>query len=129
MINIKMKVVAVFFVACIAIAVGSDVVIYDSTSQPKCTLVGPRTRRNDCRWHAGLDMADQIIEGGRIIAYKIQWFAGGWSDWFVPGLNDLDGKFNVDASPCTPPVKAKSLRRFWSYFYDHNHQFIICKPN
>ncbi|KAH3695168.1 hypothetical protein DPMN_082624 [Dreissena polymorpha] len=123
-----MKVLAVFFVACVAIAVG-QLVIYDATSQPKCTLVGPRTKRLDCRWHAGLDMVDQIIEGGRIIAYKIQWFNLAWSDWYVSGMNDLDGKFNPNAVPCAVPVKANSLRKMWSYFYDHTHQFIICKPN
>ncbi|XP_052234925.1 uncharacterized protein LOC127847212 [Dreissena polymorpha] len=123
-----MKVLVVFIVACVAIAVGQDVVIYDSTSRPKCTLIN-RSARYDCRWHAGLNMADQVIEGGRIIAYRIQWFAGGWSGWFAPGLNDLDIKFNVNASPCALPVKAKSLRRWWSYFYDHIHEFIICKPN
>ncbi|XP_052284142.1 uncharacterized protein LOC127880779 [Dreissena polymorpha] len=115
-------------VACVAIAVGQDVVIYDATSQPKCQLVN-RPAKFDCRWHAGLDMADQIIEGGRIIAYRIQWFNGSWSTWFGPGLNDLDIKFNPNAATCDVPVKAKSMRRMWSYFYDHTHEFIICKPN
>ncbi|KAH3752256.1 hypothetical protein DPMN_186872 [Dreissena polymorpha] len=122
-----MKVLGVC-VAFVAIAVGSDLVIYDSTSQPKCTLVGPRGPRWDCRWHAGLDMEDQIIEEGRIIAYRISWL-GFWSGWFVPGFNDLDVRFNVNATTCAVPVKAKSLRRWWTYFYDHHHEFIICRPN
>ncbi|KAH3826694.1 hypothetical protein DPMN_128604 [Dreissena polymorpha] len=96
--------------------------------QPNCTLVA-RPKTSDCRWHAGLDMADQIIEGGRIIAYKIQWFSGGWSGWYAPGLNDLDTKCIVNSMAVTNCVKANSLRRRWSYFYDHNHEFIICKPN
>lgn len=48
----------------------------------------------DCRWVAGLDIADQVIENGRIIAYKIFWFAGGSSGWYAPGLNDLDPIYN-----------------------------------
>ncbi|KAH3695173.1 hypothetical protein DPMN_082629 [Dreissena polymorpha] len=96
--------------------------------QPKCTLVGQRGPRWDCRWHACLDMTDQIIEGGRIISYRISWL-GFWSGWFVPGFNDLDGKFNISAATCAVPIKARSLRRWWSFFYDHHHKFIICKPN
>ncbi|KAH3881395.1 hypothetical protein DPMN_005321 [Dreissena polymorpha] len=56
-------------------------------------------------------MADQIIEGGRIIAYRFEWVFGMWSAWFVPGLNDLDIRFNINAATCAVPVKAKSLRR------------------
>ncbi|KAH3710223.1 hypothetical protein DPMN_069694 [Dreissena polymorpha] len=74
-------------------------------------------------------MADQIIEKGRIIAYRIQWFNGSWSTWFGPDLNDLDIKFNINSATCAAPIKDRSMRRMWSYFYDHIHEFIICKPN
>jgi hypothetical protein len=95
--------------------------------QPKCTEV-QRSRTNDCRWPAGLDMADQIIERGRIAAYKIQWFSGAWSGWFVPGVNDLSTKFNTHPRTCSLSYRAKSMRRRWAMFYDRTHKFIICKP-
>ncbi|KAH3751751.1 hypothetical protein DPMN_186320 [Dreissena polymorpha] len=107
---------------------GSDLVIYDINSQANCTHVDSRSPRRDCRWAEGLGMADQIIEGGKIIAYKIKWFNGIWSNWFVSGINDLDIKFNLGPSGRCPAMKANTMRRFWSYFYDHNHQYIICKP-
>jgi hypothetical protein len=73
-------------------------------------------------------MTDQIVEGGRIAAYKIRWFSGRWSNWFVPGVNDLGPKFNINPKTCSLSYRAKSMRRRWSNFYDHTHKFIICKP-
>lgn len=55
---------------------------------------------------------DQDIFGCRIIAYRIQWFSGKWSGWFVPGINDLYKK------PGEP------LRRFWACFNDHTFEII-----
>lgn len=52
-----------------------------------------------------------------IVAYKIQWFSGAWSDWYLTGINDLYWKTNLDGSE----------RRVWSYFTDHNHIYIQCK--
>ncbi len=56
---------------------------------------------------------------GRIIAYKLRWFNGNWSEWFVPGVTDLDWKFSVVGGK-------KQVRRMWSYFNDHVHTYIIC---
>ncbi|KAH3805712.1 hypothetical protein DPMN_134019 [Dreissena polymorpha] len=50
-------------------------------------------------------MAGQIIEKGRIIAYRIQWFNGSWSTWFGPDLNDLDIKFNINSATCAAPIR------------------------
>ena len=99
-------------------------IIYDINTQAKCTEV-LRSRTNDCRWPAGLDMTDQIIEGGRIAAYKIQWFSGSWSGWYVPGVNDLSTTFNPSARTCSLSYRARSMRRRWSMFYDHTHKFIL----
>ena len=68
--------------------------------------------------------------GGQLLSRStvcFRWFSGGWSGWYVPGLLDMDGKFNTAASPCSVPVKANSMRLMWSYFYDHTHSYILCK--
>lgn len=95
---------------------GPDCVIYDLTSQVDCweTAEGPT---GESRWYDGLStQVDQELRKGEIVAYKIRW-SNGWSDWFVTGMNDLDIKFNP---------KDESMRRMWSYFYDHEHTYIIC---
>jgi hypothetical protein len=73
---------------------------------------------------------DEKVYGGRIIAYRVQWPSGAWSDWFVPGMNDLDCQYNTAAfAPymCPMPYLANSLRKMWAYFTDHNHTIIICR--
>jgi len=85
----------------------------------------------DCRWHAGLwRYADKKILGGTIAAYQI-WSYGKWSDWYVPGVNDIDSKYNPYPRRCSwnYPVEGNTLRRTWSYFYDHWHKYIICFDN
>ena len=107
-------------------AVCSDCINHDITSQPNCREVH-RSRTRDCRWKAGLSTnVDQTILRGEIVAYKIQWFNGRWSGWYVPGVNDIDRKYNIGAQICSVPLRARSLRRVWSYFYDHTHMYIIC---
>lgn len=60
----------------------SDCIIYDISTQTSCTEVISEAPTNDCRWSAGLQSnADLVITGGKIVAYKIQWFYGGWSNW------------------------------------------------
>jgi hypothetical protein len=51
-----------------------------------------------------------------ILQYRIEWFDGSWSPWYVPGVNDLDWKNNLDGT----------ARRIWSYFDDHTHEYILC---
>ncbi|XP_041379003.1 uncharacterized protein LOC121391427 [Gigantopelta aegis] len=103
----------------------SDLVIY-KLSQGTCKEVTERPTR-DCRWAAGLyPFVDHLVKGGRIVAYQIRWFNGHWSHWYVPGVNDVDGKFNLYSRSCSIPYKAKTMRRMWSYFYDHTHKYILC---
>ena len=92
-----------------------------------CTEV-TRSRTSDCRWVANYNRrVDEMILGGTIVAYKIRWFSGTWSNWFVPGHNDIDWKFNPSARSCKIRQYARSLRRRWANFYDHTHKYIICK--
>ena len=82
----------------------------------------------DCRWTANINRRlDETILQGTIIAYKIQWFSRQWSNWFVPGQNDFDLKYNPKNTTCRIPVHADSLRRKWANFNDHSHKYIICK--
>lgn len=106
--------------------------IYDEV-QGSCKEV-TRVATNDCQWNAGLyPYTDfKLLKGGKIAAYQIQWFSGTWSGWYVPGVNDIDAKFNPGISPtCLDSVDvssgaSKTLRRMWSYFADHKHRFIVC---
>ncbi|KAL3853344.1 hypothetical protein ACJMK2_016910 [Sinanodonta woodiana] len=109
---------------------GEDCITYDISTEANCTEVSFETPTYDCRWMAGLDLnVDQVILGGRIVAYKIEWLNQQWSDWYVPGLNDIDGKFNEYPlfPTCTVKINKMGMRRTWTYFYDHNHLYIICK--
>lgn len=95
---------------------------YDLGTQAKCVQVGTESDPNPPAgysggWSLGLNTElDSINLKGKIIAYKIQWFDGSWSGWYVPGKNDIDWKVNGDST----------MRRVWSYFTDHNYLYIIC---
>lgn len=108
-------------VACTA----PDCIHHSISSQAVCTQVGTQAAPvapvgSAAGWWKGLStQVDQAILKGDVIAYKIQWFNGSWSDWFVTGVNDIDVKFN--------PAPANEMRRQWSYFTDHKHTYIICK--
>lgn len=96
---------------------GGDCIVYDLSTQDTCSEVTAGAS-GESRWARGLSLdADRAIKGGHIAAYRIQWSSGGWSGWFIPGVNDIDYKFNAGLN---------TLRRMWSYFYDHNHSYILC---
>ena len=61
-----------------------------------------------------MDLDIRILKK-KIIAYQIQWFNGGWSGWYVPGVNDLYQKAR------------EPLRRVWAHFNDHHHRYL-CIP-
>ena len=104
-----------------------DRIAHVISSQARCTEE-TRTRTSDCRWKAGLSTnVDQIVRRGEIVAYQIRWFNGRWSGWYVTGVNDIDIKFNTRASRCSITLGANSMRRMWSYFFDHTHKYIICR--
>ncbi|MEO1429836.1 MAG: hypothetical protein AAFV71_12375 [Cyanobacteria bacterium J06633_8] len=107
----------------ISICGGSpDCIKHDLKTQATCTLKGsdnkPLAATRDRRWVKGLntEMDNKILQGD-VVAYKIQWFNGSWSGWYVTGVNDIDWKFNRSTN---------DMRRMWSYFSDHKHQYIIC---
>ncbi|MBM3229726.1 hypothetical protein FJZ26_04810, partial [Candidatus Parvarchaeota archaeon] len=62
------------------------------------------------------DLGLDVSAHPEILKYRIQWFSGGWSDWYVPGTTDVDWKTNDDGSK----------RRVWAYFADHNHEYEKC---
>jgi len=58
-----------------------------------------------------------ITSHPEILEYRIKWWGtAGWSQWYVPGVGDVDTKTNTDGTP----------RRMWSYFADHEHEFKTC---
>ena len=50
----------------------------------------------------------------RILIYRICWFNGGWSRWFIPGINDPDSKVEGE--------------RMWRYFSSHTYEYIEIQP-
>ncbi|WP_424102049.1 hypothetical protein [Moorena producens] len=102
----------------------SDCIQHELRTQAACTLQGsdqsglPPTGKTP-GWYKGLNTEiDHQILGGDVVAYKIRWFNGSWSGWYVTGVNDIDWKFNTSPN---------DMRRVWSYFTDHQHQYILCK--
>ena len=98
----------------------SDGIAHNISTQDICLeIISPPQK--DARWYQGLSLQiDQEILKGKIVAYQIRWFNGDWSTWFVPGINDLDHKYNPSNN---------TMRRMWSYFSDHEHKYIICKTS
>ncbi|CAF4963174.1 unnamed protein product, partial [Rotaria sp. Silwood1] len=99
--------------------------IVDTSTQASCTETPIQNPSGENRWgQAGLDTnVDIYLKCGDIIAFKLEWFPVGsenWSDWFVVGVNDVDIKSDG------PSLR---LKRWWSYFTDHRHKYIICKQN
>uniref|UniRef100_A0A7M5XBX1 Cnidarian restricted protein n=1 Tax=Clytia hemisphaerica TaxID=252671 RepID=A0A7M5XBX1_9CNID len=119
--------------ACVAIAIVQSQqetaeVVHDISSQARCGLVYGLVS-TDCRWESGLSFnADQEVLGGRIAAYKILWPKGWGMTWYVPGVNDLDKRYNVYGnSLCSYEKKDNSMRRKWAYFTRYPHMYILCK--
>ena len=95
---------------CIKHSVQTQVTCTEESHGPAGTQIG---------WQAGLSTnADQKILGAKIAAYQIRWSTGAWSQWFVPGQNDLDTKYNTGTN---------DMRRQWAYFGDHEHRYVVCR--
>jgi len=54
-----------------------------------------------------------------IIQYRIQWYGGTWSPWYIPGSGDIDWTLNSNGNH----------RRVWSYFDDHQFEYITCEQS
>ena len=67
---------------------------------------------------------DRKILGVDVHAYKIKWFKGNWSDWYVTGVNDLY-PFAEDTNGY--PNGQILGRLAWIYFTDHEFQYIYCE--
>lgn len=103
-----------------------DLIHHDISTQDITQEITSRPTQ-DRRWHLGLSrQIDQQLLGGQIVAYKIRWFNGKWSGWYIPGVNDIDHKFNTGGADHR--IKQNTMRRMWSYFCDHEHKYIIIKP-
>ncbi len=101
-----------------------DCVSYNLSTQDECVMFD-RQATGDQRWTSGLSLdvdGELFVERGQrqwnVQAYRIQWFNGTWSGWYVAGVNDLDHKYNPGPN---------TMRRMWSYFADHAHQTLACR--
>lgn len=93
-----------------------DAFIDASQYGTNCKAVRQQATRNP-RWKQNLSLTvPQEILGASIPVYQIQWFNGKWSKLYTTGDGDIDWKDNG-------PGKQ---RRVWSYFFDHNHRFVVC---
>ena len=114
---------------CLALAADyDDQVKYDISTQSRCFEVIRRESRR-CEWRLGLyHDIDYRLLNGRIAAYKILWSRDRWSEWYVPGINDIDTRFNLFETRCGGFYgRRNTIRRMWSYFYDYTHKYIICR--
>ncbi|ATB36593.1 hypothetical protein CYFUS_002008 [Cystobacter fuscus] len=113
-------------------AEGSRTRTTDSQAPERCFLVEQAPTR-DPRWLQGMSLvieeallaeyhpAECARPGERcaIDYYQVKWTTWTqeiWSEPYLPGLNDLDGKPHYDGT----------RRRKWSYFYDHTHRYRYC---
>ena len=102
-------------------AAQSDTMIYNiSTQNQLCTLEqhGPY---GGTSWQNTLNLNIDRTSSykGHIVAYHYKTFGSGqFTNWFVPGYNDIASKFYMQNN---------SLERMWSIFQDHTHEFIICR--
>ena len=93
-----------------------------TTSSPACigsaadVVAGPLGNSGGTGQFEKLGLTTSTEPG--ILQYRILWFTGQWSPWYVPGVNDVDSLKNIDGSS----------RRIWSYFDDHTHEYVYC-PN
>lgn len=108
--------------------------IYNAGTQPTCTQVGSDTAPISATYNSAWNvdslnrMLDRTVYRGDIMAYKIRWFNGTWSGWYVKGVNDtFEGSYSPITPTPTSPLNMAKARLAWVYFYDHQHQYIICK--
>jgi hypothetical protein len=100
-----------------------DCVAHNIATQDECSMFD-RQATGDARWAAGLSLdidgelfAERGMRQWNVQAYRLRWFNGAWSGWYVAGVNDIDHKYNPGAN---------TMRRMWSYFADHEHQVLAC---
>jgi hypothetical protein len=100
----------------------------DSNTQQGCAQYGsnstPLPPNGISAWdNGGLDRALDIkILKKVVIAYKIKFFSGNWSGWYVKGVNDTYPALTINL---TTGIDVDA-RLAWIYFFDHEHQYIAC---
>lgn len=98
------------------------------STQTKCIgVVRPRTSQYQC--HIGLHKQHGLRDGKtNWLLPKFQRCCRAWSRCYLPGVNDLDGKFNINPVTCGSfPQKGNTLQRMWSYFYTQIHIVFTVK--
>ena len=83
--------------------------LYQQAKASDALLVSSANANRKQYWR---DLKD-VNANQEILMYRIKWFKGGWSPWFVPGHNDTN--------------KASPGKRNWNFFYDHQHEIVTIK--
>jgi hypothetical protein len=103
----------------------SDAMIYNITTQNSLCKLEQHPPTGGTYWQSTMNLNIDRASPykGQIVAYHYKVFGGstyqnGWTDWYVPGYNDIASKFYLGNH---------SLERMWSIFQDHQHEFIICR--
>jgi hypothetical protein len=81
----------------------------ETLSKVKDVQRAKKSASRDKHWfNQGLDTSKHP----ELLMYRIRWFSGGWSGWFVPGFNDRE------------TGKGRNVRH-WGCFSDHEHEIIV----
>lgn len=103
-------------------------------------ITGQAIAKEDCEIIRRAPTRDKYWEGlglntsahPEITKYRIRWFMGRWSEWFITGINDTDWKDNcgdkyfLGGRTWDPNRPDNCSRRVWSYFTDHTHEYELC---
>jgi len=76
-------------------------------------------KERDATWENWEGLSTDPSAHPEIAAYRVRWFNGGWSGWFIRGENDMSSKYNDIGEE----------RRLWSLFEDHHHEYIVCSKD
>lgn len=105
-----------------------DLLSISGRNRPFIGLGNDHLRYQDQSYVQGDQARSCGITWMRLVEMWTQWEHGSWSEWYVPGMNDIDNKFNVQTAFCRDyEVRANSMRRGWAYFNKYTYIVILCE--
>lgn len=88
----------------------NPVVLEDAVVKEVVETPGFQLVQGSSNWPRGAPYYSDSSANPKILVYRVKWFRGGWSRWFVPGINDGDSKVKGDL--------------MWRYFSDHAYEYV-----